>query len=395
MARSFQCIRALLAFPLLLTASARGSTEPPGGYDGRSLAMGGTGAAYIHNASAIYHNPASLDGVKSFTATLDFTGSAPRLTSPVSGDGTSVSSDFSVYPLFLAGAAYRLTDRIVIGVAAYPTGGFGSTYSRVPSYGGQDLKFRILILEATPTISVMLVDHLSVGLGYRITYAKETAHAPSPPGMPPTDASLSGTNFAGFHLGAYYQPDPDWELAFTYRSKVNTSLSGTTTQGSTSQNTTSSFASPHTFKVGASHGLFRGALLLALDFKYLLFSESNQELVTTVGTFPPQHQPLNWRDVLSVSFGAEYRLNPLLALRAGYSISQSATPASTANFFTVPPGVINSFHAGAGISLTGWDFDLGALYEFNGGDNLQPQGAPAGSYRLRTVIFAASITFRS
>ena len=395
MARPFQCIPAFLAFPLLLAAYARGSTEPPGGYDGRSVAMGGTGAAYIHNAAAIYHNPASLDGVKAFTATVDFTGFSPRLTSPVSGDGTSVSSDFSVYPLFLAGAAYRLTDRIVIGVAAYPTAGFGSGYSQVASYGGQDLKFGILMLEVTPTASMMLAEHLSVGLGYRITYAKETAHVPSPPGIPATDSSLSGTNFAGVHLGVHYQPDPDWELAFTYRSKVTTSLHGTTTQGPNSLDTRSSFASPHTFKVGASHGIFQGAVLLALDFKYLLFSESNQELVTTVGTFPPQHQPLNWRDVLSVSFGAEYRLNPMLALRGGYAISQSATPESTANFFTVPPGVINSFHAGAGISLTGWDFDLGALYEFNGRDNVQPQGMPTGSYRLRTVIFAASITFRS
>src|SRR5260370_17791906 len=118
--------------------------------------MGGPGAAYIHNAAAIYHTPASLDGVKGFTATVDFTGFSPRLTSPVSGDGTAISSDFSVYPLFLAGAAYRLTDRIVVGVAAYPTAGFGSGYSQVAPYGGEGLHFCIFFLEMPPPVSVIL-----------------------------------------------------------------------------------------------------------------------------------------------------------------------------------------------------------------------------------------------
>src|SRR5712692_7452950 len=164
MARPFQCIPAFLAFPLLLAAYARGSTEPPGGYDGRSVAMGGTGAAYIHNAAAIYHNPAGLSGVERFTATVDLTGFSPRDTTPLNGDQSSVRSDFSVYPLFLVGAAYRVLDRVVIGVAAYPIAGFGSGYSKVSSLGGQDLNLGILFIEATPSVSIMLVDHLSLGL---------------------------------------------------------------------------------------------------------------------------------------------------------------------------------------------------------------------------------------
>ena len=104
--------------------------------------------------------------------------------------------------------------------------------------------------------------------------------------------------------------------------------------------------------------------------------------------------PLNWQDVLSASVGFEYRLSNW-ALRAGYAISQSATPDSTAGYFTVPPGVINSFHAGLGFLYDYWEFDLGGLYAFAGKDNLQPQDSQsaAGRYHLDTIIFALSATF--
>jgi len=383
---------------VLLPSAVFASIEPPGGYDGRSLAMGGTGAAYIHNAAAIYHNPAGLEGIERFSATLDFTGLSPRKTTPVNGDQTSVASDASFYPLFMVGAGYRLMDRVVVGVAAYPTSGFGAAYSKVASLGGQDLSFRIFLIEAAPAVAVTIAEHFSVGLGYRITYARESRHAPTGPGTV-GDQVLTGTNFAGFHLGLHYQPDPDWEFGLTYRSQVTASLSGNTTvsnaQGSQVLPTVSSFSSPHALRFGVSHALLNGKALVAMDLKYLLYSLSNKQLVFTTpgGTTTT---PLNWNDVFSASVGFEYRLSNC-ALRAGYAISQSATPDSTANYFTAPPGVINSFHAGLGLLYDNWEFDLGGLYAFGGKDDVQPSQASqsaAGRYHLDTWMFGLSATFK-
>jgi long-chain fatty acid transport protein len=396
--RNTQLIRVLLSVIGLASASAFASTEPPGGYDGRSVAMGGTGAAYIHNAAAIYHNPAGLSGVERFAATVDLTGFSPRDTTPLNGDQTSVKSDFSVFPLFFVGAAYRLLDRVVVGVAAYPIGGFGSGYSKVSSLGGQDLNLGILFIETTPSVSIMVVDHFSVGLGYRITYARESSHGPAGPGAL-ADQVLTGTNFAGLHAGLHYQPDPDWQFGLTYRSQVSTSLSGNTTvsssQGTQVVPTNSSFSTPHAFRFGVSRALLDGKALLALDLKYLLYSIANKQIVVTTPNGSTT-TPLNWKDVLSASLGAEYRLSDGIALRAGYAISQSATPDSTASYFTVPPGVINSFHAGVGFSYSNWDFDLGGLYAFVGKDNVQPSQAAqtwSGRYHLDTLIFALSASF--
>lgn len=398
MRRNGQFIRVLLSLTGSLSSSSLASTEPPGGYDGRSVAMGGTGAAYIHNAAAIYHNPAGLSGVERFSATVDLTGFSPRDTTPLNGDQTSVRSDFSVYPLFLAGAAYRLLDRVVVGVAAYPIAGFGSGYSKVSSLGGQDLNLGILFIEATPTVAITVVEHFSIGLGYRITYARESSHGPVGSGTI-EDQVLTGTNFAGLHAGMHYQPDPDWQFGLTYRSQVTTSLSGNTTlsnsQGTQVVPTNSSFSSPHAFRFGVSHGLLGGKALIALDLKYLLYSIANKQLVIT-NPSGSTTTPLNWKNVLSASFGAEYRVNDWIALRAGYAISQSATPDSTASYFTVPPGVINSFHAGAGFSYSNWDVDLGGLYAFVGKDNVQPSQAAqtwSGRYHLDTLILALSASF--
>jgi len=389
-------ILVLLKVGVLLPSAVFASTEPPGAYDGRSLAMGGTGAAYIHDPAAVYHNPAGLAGIERFSATLDFTGFSPRYTTPLNGDQTSVKSDSTIYPFFLVGAAYRLMDRVVVGVAAYETAMFGSGYSKVASLGGQDLNLEILFIEAAPTVAVTIVDHFSVGLGYRLTYARESYHAPTGSGTV-ADQVLTGTNFAGFHAGLHYQPDPDWQFGLTYRSQVTASLSGNTTvsnaQGSQMLPTVSSVSSPHVFRFGVSHALLDGKALVAMDLKYLLYSLSNKQLVVTTRGGSTT-MPLNWQDVLSASVGFEYRLSNW-ALRAGYAISQSATPDSTAGYFTVPPGVINSFHAGLGFLYDYWEFDLGGLYAFAGKDNLQPQDSQsaAGRYHLDTIIFALSATF--
>src|SRR5262249_163803 len=232
--------------------------------DGRSLAMGGTGVSHIHSGAAVYHNPANMDDMQQGAFTLDFTGFSPTITSPLGGPQTSLSSDFSLYPLFLVGGGYRVLDRIVLGFAVYPTAGFGSGYSKVAVLNGEDYRLAVLMMEASPAMSVRLFDNLSLGVGYRITYARETAHGPGPFGDFP-DTTLTGTNFAGAQVGLHYRPTDEWQLGASYACKVTTTLSGKTTSHNGSVDVGSSFASPHTFKAGTSYWFLEKRFLVALD----------------------------------------------------------------------------------------------------------------------------------
>jgi long-subunit fatty acid transport protein len=377
---------------------AGASIDLAGQYDGRAVAIGGTGSSYIENGASVFLNPASLDGVKNVAATADLSPIGPSLTTPVAGPESSVASAPSFFPLFVAGGAFRVSDRIVLGVAVYPTTGFGATYSK--AIGGDDLSFALAQIEASPAASIKLIEGLSLGLGYRITYTRETLHVPMPLAPAPSDITLTGTNYFGVHAGLYYRPTNDLRLAFTYRSKVTSSLSGTNEMGGAKMDATSAFGSPNRFKVGASYSFLEQRLLLAADVKYLLFSASNKSAdITTMTPMGPATapQPLDWKDVLAFGVGAEYWTLPMFAVRGGYSLSQSATPESTASPFAPPPGVIQAVHLGVGVRLASTDLDLGGFYMFGSkhlaADPTRPAVVP-GDYKMGTMLAALSATYR-
>ena len=391
---------AISAVALLVSSGARASNEPPALYDARSVAMGGTGGAYLENGASVYHNPGALDGIAQGAFTLALSPSSTVIHSPVAGPNTSVKSDASVFPLFLVGGAYRVSDRVVLGVAAYPTAGFGSGYSNVAAFGGQSLKFGIAAFEAAPAASVKITDQLSIGLAWRFTYVHQSATQPLPPPQGGSlDQTLNGTSVVGASIGAYWRPSDDLHFGLTYRSKVTATLKGKSTIGGVDYDTSGDFAaSPHTFKAAAAGWLLKHRLMLAIDLKYLLFKEANKEIsLTTDSPAGPQTAtiPLQWKNVLSLSSGVEVVVHGPFAVRAGYTLSQSATPSETAAYFTPPPGLLQAVHAGAGAHLAHWDVDVGGAYGF-GSANATPSDPRTnpGKFRFTTLIGSVSVTYR-
>jgi long-subunit fatty acid transport protein len=118
----------------LYCREANATTELPAQYDARALGLGGTGASFIENGSSVFLNPAALDGIKTFAVTAVLAPVQPVLTVPLPSGPMSVNpavtADAPFFPLFLAGAGFRLSDRFVAGIAVYPTAGVGSTYKK-------------------------------------------------------------------------------------------------------------------------------------------------------------------------------------------------------------------------------------------------------------------------
>jgi long-subunit fatty acid transport protein len=106
--------------------------------------------------------------------------------------------------------------------------------------------------------------------------------------------------------------------------------------------------------------------------------------------------PLDWQNVFAVGVGAEYWAMSTLALRAGSTVSQSATPDHAANIFLNPPGLLYSVHAGAGMTFTNLDLDLGGYYAVGSRHVASDPTAPtvAGDYGSDTVMVSLSGTYR-
>ncbi len=381
------CTALVLAF----LAAARSASA----LDAQSVGMGNTGTAYISNGAAIYFNPALLQQTGKFEGTLAIAPVVAVLQSPVTAPNVEATSSTSVAPLFLGGWNYRLSDRFVVGWATYPTAGFGATYPKV--LNGQDLSLSAASIETSPSVSFAILRNLSVGVGYRVTY---TALQTKTPVFNQSESqSVSGFNFLGVQAGVFYQPVPALRLGLAYRSKISTDLSGTTTVTGSSESlpTTTTLAWPHMFRAGAALSLLHDSLLIAADVSYAMFSDSTQALVITTqpssGAPTTQTSPLDWIDSYGVGLGVQYLVHPMVPVRIGYSAGRSNTGDQAASYFFAPPGFVQTFHAGVGLRLERWDFDLGAYYE-SAAVNVQTDTiANTGRYSIQGVATSLSATF--
>lgn len=377
------------------------NTEPPSAYDARAVGMGSSGVAHVHNGASLYHNPAALHEIGQGAATLVLSPFAPQVGAPLGISGPEVKSKRGVFPMFLVGGAYRVHPRVVVGLAAFPTMGFGAKYGDVAAFGGLKLNAQLAAIELAPGASFAITDFLSVGVTYRVTYMSfnlEQPAATSAGTLAQNKTDVSGLGFLGAQIGVFARATDTTRLGLTYRSKASVNMKGDTEAGGQTMHTELEFASPHTFKFGIAQSLLERHLLLALDFKLALYKESSKELALKVdvpgaGTVT-QAQPLKWKNVLGVYAGAEYRFAPDgPAARLGYSMAQSATPNDYANPVLPPPGLQHAFHAGAGMTVSSLDIDLGGYYLF-GSKKVRPVAGAEGEYSMNGILVALSGTYR-
>jgi long-subunit fatty acid transport protein len=396
------------AVVFLVSQLASANIEPPAVTDGRNAALGGTGVAYTHNGASLFHNPAALQGIDKGALTVSLSPVTSWMKAPLNPAQPNLEkkSSKAPFPMFLLGGGYRLDERWVIGMAVYPTVGFGATYEGVPALGGNDLSTGAALFEASPGVSYAITKDIAVGLAYRATYMYQSTKAVNvdvstgAPVFVPMEMDLSGFNFLGAQLGFWARLAESTRLGLTYRSKVVVKLSGDTTSGGMDMDTETKFRTPHSFKVGVAQGLLADRLLLALDLKYMLYEDSGKRQVveTTLPDGTVQSGPIemDWRNTVTAAAGVEYQFVPkLLAGRVGYSLSQSATSEDYPQPFLPAPGLIHSLHGGLGTSFSSFDVDLGGYYMW-GIKSLTAPVLPAapGEYAARAVAFALSGTYR-
>jgi long-subunit fatty acid transport protein len=391
----------------LWASAAQANLDPPAWADARSAALGGTGVAYTFNGASPYQNPATMQGITKMAFTLGVTPLVPMMKAPLDGPAADpVAAQKKPFPLFLAGGAYRVHERVVVGLAVYPSAGAGASYGKVASLGGNEINGAIAAFEVTPAVSFAILPNLSIGLGYRVSVAMQSASlvqaVPGPTGemtLVPAEISLKGVNFAAMDAGLYYQPIKEVGFGFVYRSKMSASLSGTTKMGGAELDTKSSFTTPHSFRLGTAVHLVPDRVMATLEFRYLMFKDAMTTVDTTVttqaGKATTQTQTYDFKDVYGVAFGVEVRPISLLALRLGYSETTSATPLDRPQLLMPAPAPLRTFHVGAGVRLEHWDIDLGAMYTLCSADtgDVIPPSVP-GTYVFNSLFLASSVTYR-
>jgi long-chain fatty acid transport protein len=419
----------------LAASKAHASTEINGLFDARSGAMGGTGVAFLDSAGAIPTNPALLDQIGKLTISLDCMyitaqPEAPYTVHRLDAAGQQYAnyetqrSASTGAPLPFLGGAYRIMDRLVLGIAAYPIIGQGTTASYRPApdeYPNLVLNNKAAagLVEMAEALSFKVTDNLSLGLSWRVTYLTQTVSTGVPNSGSPgilidrqknpiyANIDVSGMDFTGLQAGILYKPIPSLRIGFTFRNKVVVDGKGTTTTKNPLSgapivlDTIQRFANPHTFRLGFAWTGLQEKLLLAADFKYLMYAEAwkNTETTITMNGMPKTMlTPTNWKDCYNVQLGAEYAIGEIIKVRGGYIMATSATPKDYAQQFMAPPGISHLFGGGVGVKVhDNVNIDAAGAYVVLQSriDTATPFNGGVGIYASHAVEISLSATYHN
>lgn len=381
-------LRGLSAIWLSAAALCVAGTASAGGYDtpmlysARHMGMGGAAIGYVHDPSALFHNPAGLAHVPRVAAIVDFSLLLGGLRASPSIAARNIASETTVAPFFLVGGAFRLTPWLSAGLGLYPVASSGATYH----YGlpGFEDKTSLLFVEASPALALNLPGNLRLGLGYRVTFVQLERFQgfPDQDATPFLDFKLTGYSFAGFRAGLQWTATPELELGLVYRHKTTTEVTNErgVAVAAVYEDVSTEFVLPSKLGAGARYDFERAGphLALALDLEYGLNSQNAGAPLR--GTPPDASKPatvanvFEWENSLTLRVGAEYRLAPdpetkrdRVALRAGWVYDSKTANERYPTAFGTPPGATQVVTAGAGYDFGFVQSNLAFAYRFGEG----------------------------
>jgi hypothetical protein len=418
---------AYLALALLTPSLAKANPEPTA-YDSRSIAMGITGTSYLERPAALTLNPANMEGIDKLGFTFNFSNLFVNQRAPVQGPNTSVDSGVGYGPMPSGFIGGRIAPRVVLVGGIYIETGYGSSFDDVTCIDGdevvggvpdtdpatctngapQNLDVTFFVGEFAVGTSFRVTDQFWLGVALRLPFSKQVADlyqntlaALGGFGYGRVKNDLGGVGFPSPRFGLTYKPHRSVSIGVMYRMYSKIKMTGKTTADlggvPLELDATADWFIPHAIHFGVSWKPTT-KLLLALESRLQFHgADKTGNKNQTVNTTNPETGdpvfaivvPFGWKTAWAVKLGTEYRINPLLAVRGGAAISESATTQAWAQNFTPPAGLSGYLSAGLGFY---WDdrnnpdikdkymLDLAGSFAFSGGnisDELAANSSPA------------------
>jgi len=200
----------------------------------RQLAMGGTGSAWVWDASTIFYNPGGLACLKNIQIYCNVIDIIPR-TGYSNGVENQMSVKKTFTPInFYLGGPIRQGSPWAVGIGVYEPFGNGLQWNGdwVGRYIDQSTTLKVYFVQ--PTLSYRVGSVLSVGAG--MVYALGSLDMNR--ALPVQDqngndgqAVLHGTgNGVGFNAGVHFKMSDGLQIGLTYRSQVSFDVNGGSAQ---------------------------------------------------------------------------------------------------------------------------------------------------------------------
>lgn len=373
-------------------------------------------AAEANNASTIFSNPAGLNHLKGHEVSATVNLVAPSIKysdaqaqyyqeGEVTGSDSGKITDDVVFAPHMYGA-YKVSDRLTLGLGMYVPFGSSTEYSKDSKLRYNINQLGLTTLAIEPTIAFKPTERHSFGVGVIAQYSKaelrkfadwsaslDNTRLKGMAGLLPNAsadradwagyADVKGSDWGfGYHLGWMFDVNDRVRVGAAYRSKVEHNLKGsadwkgagvtaqnyfdnaplnigkTVAQGGrgyvTGEDASVKIITPESLSV---HGMYKATDKLNLfgDVTWTRHSRFNQvdlvfenaKLTPKGGTSNTTTIKPNWRDTFKVALGGSYQYSEPLQLRAGVAFDQSPVRSAEERLNTLPDGNRIWFSVGA------------------------------------------------
>ncbi|MDD2893950.1 MAG: outer membrane protein transport protein [Halothiobacillaceae bacterium] len=349
------------------------------GFGAKSAAMGGTSMAYDIGNSGMMGNPATLGLRKQGNNFgLGVTLLQPDVSASIPAYGMNSDSDGTSY-VMPSISFIRKDGDFTYGVGVFAQGGMGTDYPgssflsggtglpQMSQVGFGRLMFP-LAYQVNKELSIAAqVDYVWASMDLQMLQMDPMGNGGYVNVKDDSDftGQMTGGGFA-FNLGAVYQFNDEFSLGAVYRSESNigdlegggtlTPFMGGMTPGAMAANySVVDFQWPASFGIGMAWNV-TPEFMVAADIKQLMWSQTMADFtlsteIPAFGMTQTQSMPQNWDDQTVFSIGAQYKIDPAIALRIGYNYGANPVPDNTLN--PLFPAIVESHYTfGAG-----WQID--------------------------------------
>jgi long-subunit fatty acid transport protein len=271
----------------------------------------------------------------------------------------------------LVGVSYDIDDTVAFAVAFYPVAAAGAEY--LYRDAGSQVALRnftnVTFLEVSPGVAFKIPGtNLSLGAGYRISFVSLDRYlGPEDPsaGTPTFDVEMSGSNFTGFRLGLQWEPIPELQLGFAFRSLTRTEIEddeGRVLAPATKIKT--EFTLPAKMGFGVRANIDPVAIVLDVEYGFYSQNETNTFSATPALVLPIVNVS-NWLDAITLRAGVEYVVDNRWFFRGGFLYDGQVSQEDFPSAFGTPPSSTTTITAGVGYKCEDtWKLNFAVAHRF-------------------------------
>ncbi|UCH81046.1 MAG: outer membrane protein transport protein [Nitrospiraceae bacterium] len=311
-----------------------------------SIAQGGAVIAHNDDSSALFFNPALMNKLEQPQVKLgiNYLRSSVEFKSDATGKTFNLKDTSHYIPTVFA--IHRINDSISAGLVVFSHFGLSTTWD--DEWEGRYLATHseLKTITVNPAVSFMLLPQVFVagGVSISILDAELNKNITLSPMLPDIRQKLTGDDVAvGYNAGLLVDITEDVSFGISYRSSMKAEFQGEV-EHQIPQAIPSNFASmfpdtsasttvnlpPQAFAGIAYSGIESFVFEVSVKWEgWSKYDELRILLDEPIVTETAIVIPRNWEDVYPVSFGAQYRVNDMFDINAGYTYDPTPVPDDT------------------------------------------------------------------